>query len=93
MPRSAAKQLHYEKMLANKYKAKTHHPAFAAAPELSGEIGKSSDCRQANMLQTITRPTPARPTPYDCINKLAAATQQSNSKLMVKMPLDVLAST
>ena len=93
MSRVAAKQLHYEKMLDNKYKAIAHHPAFAAARALSGEIGKSSDCRQAPTFQTTTKPTPASPTPYDCINKLAATTQQSSSKLRVKIPLDALAST
>lgn len=56
-------------MLANKYKAVTHHPAFAAAPTLSGEIGKSSDCPQAHTLQATTKPTPAMQTPYDCVMK------------------------
>ena len=80
-------------MLANKYKAVTHHPAFAAAPALSGEIGKSSDCRQAHLLQTSTKPTPAIQTPYDCVIKPAAATQHNSRKPMVKMPLDVLPRT
>ena len=80
-------------MLANKYKAVTHHPAFAAAPALSGEIGKSSDCRQAHLLQTSTKPTPAMQTPYDCVMKAAAATPHNSKKLMVKMPLDVLPRT
>ena len=80
-------------MLANKYKAVTHHPAFAAAPTLSGEIGKSSDCRQAHTLQATTKPTPAMQTPYDCVMKEAAATQHNSKKLMVKMPLDVLPRT
>ena len=80
-------------MLANKYKAVTHHPVFAAAPALSGEIGKSSDCRQAHLLQTSTKPTPAMQTPYDCVMKAAAATPHNSKKLMVKMPLDVLPRT
>lgn len=87
------KQRHYEKMLANTYKAVSHHPIFAAAPALSGEIGKSSDCRQAHLLQTSTKPTPTMQAPYDCVMKPAAATQHNSKKLMVKMPLDVLPRT
>ena len=89
MPRMITKQLHYERTLASKYKAVSHHPVFAAAPALSGEIGKSSDCRQAHALQATTKPRPAMQTPYDCVMKPAAATQHNSKKPMVKMPLDV----
>ena len=93
MPRRTTNQLHYERTLASKYKAVTHHPVFAAAPALSGEIGKSSDCRQAHLLQTSTKPTPAMQTPYDCVMRPAAATPHNSRKPMVKMPLDVLPRT
>jgi hypothetical protein len=80
-------------MLANKYKAASHHPVFAAALALSGEIGKSSACRQAQTLQNTTTPTAAKPTPNDCVMKAAIAMQPNNTNVVVEMPLDVLART
>jgi hypothetical protein len=80
-------------MLASKYKAASHHPVFAAALALSGEIGKSSARRQAQTLQNTTTQTPAKPTPYDCIMKPAVAMQHIDTKVMVEMPLDVLPMT
>jgi hypothetical protein len=44
-------------------------------------------------LQNATTPTPAKPTPYDCITKPAVTMQHNNTKVMVEMPLDVLPMT